>query len=534
MPTGNLPESGKKLFEEVYQKALKGSCKGDKGCAAGSAWKAVHNAGWKKDAEGNWHKSEVFTEFSMRIEKAVYDKTTNERRVRIVASDTDEDSRGDSMSLELFNDFIDRIKKNEPVPEEFQSEFWKSGEPYISVSHYPDADGKTVPGIIDATYVDGNYLKSKGKFNDTPLGRKCFEAVCSDLYGDTKDREDKIRISIAFLDYMHKHKSNDFVFDRKNAKTSYCPECIGELLSGESQGKVFLRGQLIHEALTRVPVNTRTSMEVDKSMADKILTRKDDAKSIVGDELAEELEEQAELIGKSDALVYRSEEEITEEAMVEAPAPEPDKECVDPETGEEDLDCTAKKTGEVEDSKAEKPKKKVPPKKAKEDEPKDKEEDMSETIRSIVREVLEETKPKSEPVASHPLDNYFSEFKQKFDAIIDSDVTEEEKLQQAQEPFNSLGTNIISVIKSSVKSKEVNPETKAQMDIVSALSQVMNPIAQKLDLVLTQLATPTAEKPIMAVPQRRSIPPSVIQQLPQQPVSKSETPHLRAVIERTT
>ena len=34
MPTGSLPESGKKLWEKVYNEALKGSCKGDKECAA--------------------------------------------------------------------------------------------------------------------------------------------------------------------------------------------------------------------------------------------------------------------------------------------------------------------------------------------------------------------------------------------------------------------------------------------------------------------------------------------------------------------
>jgi len=59
MPTGNLPESGKKLWESVYDTAKKGSCKDAKdpeACAAGSAWKAVKNAGWSKDAKGEWHK----------------------------------------------------------------------------------------------------------------------------------------------------------------------------------------------------------------------------------------------------------------------------------------------------------------------------------------------------------------------------------------------------------------------------------------------------------------------------------------------
>jgi hypothetical protein len=533
MPTGNLPESGKKLWEEVYQKAKKGSCKGDESCAAGSAWKAVHNAGWRKDADGNWKMSKSLTEFSMRIDRASYDKATGERRVRIVASDTDEDNRKDSMSLELFNDFIDRIKKNEPVPEEFQSDFWKGGEPYISVSHYSDLNGKGVPGIVDATYIDGSYLKSKGKFNDTSLGRKCFEAICSDLYGDTKDREDKVRISIAFLDYMHKHKSSGFVFDRLNAETNYCPECIMEILKGEGQGKIYLKGHLIHEALTRVPVNTRTSMEVDKSMADKILTRKDDASSIVGEDEAENLEElESKIVGKSDVLVTRAEEEAPGKA---------EEECKDAITGEIDPDCMAKKRGETpstpekSEAKDKEEEEEKPPKKKKV--PADKEEtkeEKAEFIRSIIKEMKAETEVII-PSPSHPLDAYFSEFKDKFDAIMASEVAENEKLQSIQEPFNILGTGIVSVVKSSIKPKEVTPEIQGQVDLVEALSKVMNPIAQKLDLVITKLSAPQVEKPMLPVPQRRSISPSVVQQAQQQqPVVKSETPNLRKLIEKTT
>jgi hypothetical protein len=71
------------------------------------------------------------------------------------------------------------------------------------------------------------------------------------------------------------------------------------------------------------------------------------------------------------------------------------------------------------------------------------------------------------------------------------------------------------------------------MDLVNALSQVMNPIVQKLDLVLTQLSTPQVERTMPTIPQRRSIPPSVVQQA-QTPVVRSETPNLRKIIEQTT
>jgi ssDNA-binding Zn-finger/Zn-ribbon topoisomerase 1 len=538
MPFKNMPDKCFKLWEQVYDASKKSG--DDEETSAKKAYGAIKQAGWSKDDKGQWVKKESFAEFSLRIDRASYDKATNERRFRAVASDTDEDKRSDNMSLGLFGDFLERINTGEPVPEEFQSDWWKGGMPYLSVSHYPDFNGK-VPGQIEAVYIDGNYLKSKGKFNDTPLGHKCFEAICSDLYGDTKEREDKVRISIAFLDYTHKHKSNGFVFDRTIEKEdAICPECMREMVKGEGQGKIYLKGHLIHLALTRVPVNTRTSMEVDKSMANKILTRKDDAATIVGDELAEEMEKEAELVGKSEALVIRSEEEVVTEAGVACPkcgenvTATPEGKCPkcgasmkeDEEEVEEGCGGKKKKKSEVEE----------------ESKPQEggylSDESISKIISTIKESMTEfinvSPTPVIEPTPSHPLDTYFSDFKQKFDAIMNSDITEEEKKQQVQEPFNSLGNGVVSVIKSSIKHKEVTPEVQGQMNLVEALSQVMNPIAQKLDLVLTQLSTPQVERTMPTIPQRRSIPPEVVQKLAQQPVvSKSETPKLRAIIDTT-
>jgi hypothetical protein len=305
MPTGNLPAEGKKLFEEVYDKALKGSCKGEKdpeACAAGSAWKAVKSAGWRKDAKGQWHKGDL-VEFSLAITKASYDKATGERRWLAKCSDTNLDSYEDKMSTELFMDFVDRIKRNEPAPEDFRSEFWSGGMPYLSVSHYPDLDGSAVPGPVDDVFVDGDVFKSKGKCSDTPLGNVVWEALKKD---SIEKPENPIRISIAFLDYKHRHLSGGYVFERSmtDPKRMICPKCIEEAVTGEYGGKEFLRGQLVHLAMTRVPVNKRTLMEVDRSMT----TRKEDAASIVGEELADELDEKAKLVGKSDALVIKAEE----------------------------------------------------------------------------------------------------------------------------------------------------------------------------------------------------------------------------------
>ena len=46
-------------------------------------------------------------------------------------------------------------------------------------------------------------------------------------------------------------------------------------------------------------------MEVTRSMT----TRKEDAASIIGEELADDLDEKAKLVGKSEALIVKSEEE---------------------------------------------------------------------------------------------------------------------------------------------------------------------------------------------------------------------------------
>ena len=173
MPTGNLPKEGKALWERVYEQAKKGSCDGDEECSARTAWSAVKGAGWSKDEQGNWHKTKSLTEFSLRIERASYDKATNERRWRAVASDTDEDSRSDNMSLQLFNDFLRRIQANELAPEEFRSNFWTGGMPYLSISHYPDLNGEAVPGMPEAVYIDGKFFKAKGKIH---------QPICAGIY----------------------------------------------------------------------------------------------------------------------------------------------------------------------------------------------------------------------------------------------------------------------------------------------------------------------------------------------------------------
>ena len=237
----------------------------------------------------------TLVEFSMAITPGA------PMRWKMLASDTKKDLYDERMTLQLYKSFIDKIEKKVPVPEAFRSlvtsDFWRGGMPYVSVSHYPDLNGAGVPGIPDAIYTDGDCLKAKGKFFDTKLGKSCYKSLSE----DTNSPEDKkIRVSISFLDLEHQH--GDSPSFKHQSLTDKCPQCeegIGD--------KKYLDGYLVHFALTRVPVNKRANVEVDKSMAK--ITRKQDAASIIDPELAEELEQKAMLVGRSDVMVEFSEAE---------------------------------------------------------------------------------------------------------------------------------------------------------------------------------------------------------------------------------
>lgn len=309
-----LPAKAKRIYVAAWNASYEDTCKdrSDRDeCASKIAWSAVKTK-FKKERDvwvakkSNY--SENITEFSMFIDKAVYNKEAQELRWHCVASDVEEDTYTDNMTLELFEKFLSRIDTKETPPEKYISEFWNGGIPYLSLSHYSDQNGKAVPGPVESVYIDGEKLKAKGTFDKTPLGLACFDAINADKHGvrksDNEELDHPVRISIAFLDYAHKHKSDGEIFIRENLD-DFCPQCLLEMITGKSEGKEYLDGHLIHLALTRIPVNKRTSMEVSKSMA----TRKDDSKSIVGEELAEEVEDN-ETQFKSEALVTMSEEAV--------------------------------------------------------------------------------------------------------------------------------------------------------------------------------------------------------------------------------
>jgi hypothetical protein len=286
----------------------------------------------------------IVAEFSMHICKASYDKATNTMRWRMTASDTQEDVFGEKMSLQLFKDFVERIEDNASVPFEFKSALreksgWDGGMPYLSIAHYKSGqDESNVPGDVTSIYLDGDRLKAKGTFRDTELGRTVFKSIKEDIAG-TSTFENKVRVSIGFLDFSHSH--GDFVFNRRSLE-DVCPMC--EKRQGD---KTYLEGQLVHLAFTRIPANERTDVSLEeKLMADEIKTKAEDAESIVGKNLAEALE-----VNKSaaDVLVIKSEEPVAPVVVEEACGDKPKTEKMDDEEDEEEM-ANKKKKADMEKS----------------------------------------------------------------------------------------------------------------------------------------------------------------------------------------
>lgn len=277
-------------------------------------------------------------EMSMRITKASYNKSEKSpMKWAAIDSDIDEDLYQEKMSLELYQDFEKRIKDNTPIPEEFQEAIcetdWCGGMPYLSIAHFKSGEGKVnVPGEVESLFIDGTRLKSKGTLHDNALGRKVFDALREDLYMEKSGNAEHlpVRISIGFLDLEHKHRSQtgtpEFTFVR-DVYGKICPLC-----SQGIGGKIYTKGHLIHLAMTRVPVNPRTQMSVERSM-DEITTKRKDAESIVG-ELADGLEEKSI---PSDMLVIRSDEDGT--SPVEVSSPLDIAGCYDPNTDSFNQEC---------------------------------------------------------------------------------------------------------------------------------------------------------------------------------------------------
>lgn len=391
-------------------------------------------------------------QFSLHIDKAGFHKETGEMRFHAVGSDTHTDTYGDNMTAELFSDFLERIESEEAPPEGYGNDFWNGGMPYLSVSHYPDLGGKAVPGELQKMYMDGNRLKGSGKFYETPLGLAAFKSVCQDQTEEAS--EEKVRISIAFLDWKHQHKSNGFVFERKSIQDR-CPECIKEYQEQSGEGKEYLRGHLVHWALTRVPVNQRTDVELEEKSMSEILTQKDDAASIVGEEEAAKIDEM-KAVTKSEAIVVKSEEVEKADAM---------------DDEEEDK------------------------KKKKKDEKEEKSEISDDRLDKILSLLATE---------KDPLDVAYDQFR--------SDMVNAKSLEEVQPAFEAFG----NVIRGMYETDEPAPEAVAADPRMDKMLETLSLLTEKVDMLTKNR---TVEPVTPEVPERRSlvIDPLAVLSQPQKP-----------------
>ena len=287
-------------------------------------------------------KDNSVVEMGLVITKASFAKDEpnpdKKRRIMLTNSDISPDLYEESMSLDLFKDFTDRIANNTPVPDVFKSaicedEVWCGGMPYLSIAHYRAGEnGKNLPGDVDSVYVDGKQLKSKAFLRDNDLGRRTFDAICADEEKRKSNVEGHkpVRVSIGFLDLEHEHitEGKSVTFTRTGLR-QICPLC-----SQGVGGKIYKKGHLVHLAATRKPVNPRTSMSLEEKSMGEIVTKKDDAASIVGDDLAQALDEKSLV---SDVLVIKSDDNPG--PSVNTPQPAPFAGCYDPNTDSFDQSC---------------------------------------------------------------------------------------------------------------------------------------------------------------------------------------------------
>ena len=242
---------------------------------------------------------EKAVEIPMYITRVSTDPQTGVRRWFATASGTKEDLYNERMSVELFRDFIQRVERREPVPEVFASKAWKGGLPYLSVAHYLDLEGFGIAGMAEQIWVDGQIFKGRGQFADTDIGHASFAAVAGDIEQNVPKNE-RVRISIAFVDWGHDHGDKSFVRKDLSERCEHCEKGVAD--------KVYRRGQLVHLALTRKPAYIETSIGLEERSA--MTSRHEDASTIVGAEIADELEK------RRANLTQRSEESIDPSAIV--------------------------------------------------------------------------------------------------------------------------------------------------------------------------------------------------------------------------
>lgn len=442
-----------------------------------------------------------------------------EMRWSAVNSDTDWDLYGERMSLELYKSMIGKINRHEPPPEMFAdlitSQYWQGGMPYLSIAHYSDGNGKAVPGDVHKIFVDGNQLKAKGILHDSPLGKAVWKSLKEDEIKYKNDvNADRIRISIAFIDLAHKHGNGD-IFYRKSI-TEKCPLCekgIGE--------KTYVDGYLVHLALTRVPVNPRTIMEVEDGMTKKSkpVTRKEDAASVLGDESLAELVAETAMETKSEAIVEMSD---TEPETVGAPVSEPptEPEIVEAKSGTVTPELLSAITEIVEKAMAKK-------QTTSEENCVDEEEDTekvtpkkSDTVSDVTSGYVEVKKSALEV----SVDNLYNTI----NVAVSKSGTSDAKLQEIQPALEALGQEIVNVVKAAS-----NDPAPVQPDSTTVLLEEIRNLSLAVQNVTTEVATIKAQSQIQPQSQRVPVPRSVVVKSDTQTASEVKPGSVKDVIRRS-
>lgn len=421
----------------------------------------------------------------LMITKASVDPNTGEMRWAAVTSDTERDLYNERMTVPLYKSFVRRIADKTPVPPPLSSEFWNGGLPYVSISHYLDLNGKGAAGMAREVYIDGTLLKAKGVFENKQnpaLARAAAMAVKADIQAGLPT-DKRIRISIAFIDWSHTHADGSS-YTRKSI-TDPCPICEQGVPISE-----YVDGHLIHLGLTRVPVNPRSSIALEER---SMTTKKEDATSIVGEALAEELDTESKSAVAAKSLVVKSDDADADDAH-----------------GDSDPSGTAN-SGMMMDSMAQLAEVVA----------------RAQTILSQLQGVqpMSNQQPAAETlvvnppatVQAHPLDGVFAALRASYDQAVDPTNTADRKTKLAslQAPVNQLGQAITRAIDTAtpINTSDIETVVRAQVDAA------VQPLLQQLAGLQSTLGVRTqATTPVQGAPAPRQIQPATVAR------SEAETP----------
>lgn len=258
-----LPAKARDIWEAAYEAAQKDGHNEER--AAKIAWGAVKRAGFHRSEDGAWSKMDLAQFYITKASKG----RDGVMRWAATVSEFSLDRQGDEMTPQFIKAAVAQIDAGlRPAP-------------VLCISHidHGKPSDSWVAGDVTDLYIDGDKPKAKGTFRDTPLGQAAFEAVRKD-WRDKVPHNERARISMGFF--------ADQV-QPLELKTDNGASLLG---------RRFMSGWVKHLAITRVPVVQTTNITAEmelKAMAPR--TKKQDAATIVGEELAEEL---VDLAVKSD------------------------------------------------------------------------------------------------------------------------------------------------------------------------------------------------------------------------------------------